>query len=181
MQVVVRNGSLNRLCSHRQIDVSDEGQMDTQMKFPAIAIAGVTCLIIGCSSMPTVTGTGVVKEIVIRNHVTPTELTANPGDEIRWINKSMAPVRIIFLESVEGKLSCKQGFAGFMVPTESATLGPNESASVCFHNPGSIRYAVTMKSATPSEEMNVSGLIHIGASPSEKTGALSAPAAIPAQ
>jgi hypothetical protein len=82
-------------------------------------------------------------------------------------NKRPDPVRIIFLEPLDGKLSCKEGFRGFMEPTQSATLDPGESASMCFNDPGSIRYAVKMKSANPSEDTHVQGLIRIEASVSK--------------
>lgn len=141
----------------------------------------VFLLPLGCQGMPTLTRTGDVKDILVTEHLSKTEINVNPGDEVRWINKRTTPAMIIFLEPIDGRLSCKQGFGGFMTPTESATLDPNESASVCFHDPGSIRYAVKMKSATPSEDTHVSGLIRIGASLSKDTEALPAPAAISVQ
>ena len=121
----------------------------------------VLLLPLGCQSMPSVTRTGDVKDILVTQQLSKTEITVNPGDEVRWINKRMEPVRIIFLESVIGKLSCKKGFGGFMEPTESAILDPNESASVCFREAGSLRYAVKTKSADPSKEINVSGVIRV--------------------
>ena len=44
---------------------------------------------------PTVTRTGEVKDIIIRDDdVSPAIVTANPGDEIRWVNNRQGHARV---------------------------------------------------------------------------------------
>src|SRR4051812_38547657 len=90
---------------------------------------------IGGDGMPTVTRTGMVKDIVIREDVSPATLTANPGDEIRWINKRQGAARVVFLDPVTEMLSCKRNFGGLLGENKNqytASLSANDSASLCF-------------------------------------------------
>ena len=128
----------------------------------ALLIAG--CQTIGGESMPTLTRTGEVKDIII---VAPTSVTANPGDEIRWINKRQGAVRIIFLNPVTENLTCQRNFGGPMgFGTKrneyAAKLGSNESASVCFRDPGEVKYVVRAASNDPIGEQNIAGSILVG-------------------
>ncbi|MDF2756500.1 MAG: uncharacterized protein K0S94_2091, partial [Nitrospira sp.] len=72
------------------------------------------CQTIGGESMPTLTRTGEVKDVVIRDVVEPTSLTVNPGDEVRWINKRQGTVRVIFLNPMTENLACQRHFGGMM-------------------------------------------------------------------
>jgi plastocyanin len=121
--------------------------------------------VIGCQSLPTVTRSGEVKDVTIREGLSSAELQVNAGDEIRWTNKRMAPARIVFLDPISDKLSCRNNFGGFLKNGQEATLEPNQSASICFREPGTIRYVVRMQSAIPSGQVSESGRIQIGASP----------------
>lgn len=117
----------------------------------------------GCQSMPTVTRTGEVKDIVIGEKLSSGELAVSPGDEVRWINKRTAPVRVVLLDPVTDKqLSCKSNFGGWMTPNDTAKLDTNETASACFRDPGYVRYTVRMQSATPAGELNVAGVVKVG-------------------
>jgi plastocyanin len=120
-------------------------------------------LFVGCGSIPTVTRTGDVKDILIGDKLSSTELVVSPGDEVRWINKRTAPVRVVFLDPVPDKrLSCKDNFGGLMTPSDTAKLDTNETASVCFRDPGYVRYTVRMQSATSSGDINVPGVVKVG-------------------
>lgn len=124
---------------------------------------GLVLLACGCQSMPPVTRTGEVKDIVIGEKLSSGELTVSPGDEVRWINKRTGPVRVVLLDPVTDKqLSCKHNFGGWMTRSDTATLDTNETASACFRDPGYIRYTVRMQSALPSGEINVPGVVKIG-------------------
>ena len=57
----------------------------------------------GCESTPTVTRTGVVKDIVIGDKLFAVEVSVNPGDEVRWVNTRRVPVQIVFLNPVSGQ------------------------------------------------------------------------------
>jgi plastocyanin len=113
--------------------------------------------------MPTVTRTGNVKDIVIGEKLSSGELAVSPGDEVRWINKRTAPVRVVLLDPITDKqFSCKDNFGGWMTRNDTAKLDTNETASACFRDPGYIRYTVRMESALPSGEVNVPGLVKVG-------------------
>src|SRR5678816_1080345 len=122
------------------------------MKGQRIILGGALLLLAGCQTiggegMPTLTRTGEVKDIIIRDVVEPTAVTVNPGDEVRWINKRQGSVKVIFLNPITENLTCQRNFGGPMgFGTKrneySAKLGSNETASVCFRDPGEVKYVV---------------------------------------
>lgn len=132
------------------------------MRLRAWAMMCAMTVIVGCTNMPKVTRTGEVKDVMVRENLEPVEQVAGAGDEIRWVNKRTAPVRIIFLDPVDEAFSCRNGFGGFMRKAGIAKLDANETASVCFKQPGIYRYTVRMKAASPTGELNVSGLVRVG-------------------
>lgn len=102
---------------------------------------------VGCQGMPTVTRTGDVKDIMIGDSLTSGYIAVGPGDEVRWINKRTAPVRVVFLDPEwDNQLSCKNNFGGWMTRSDTAQLATNETASVCFRDAGTFRYTVRMES-----------------------------------
>jgi plastocyanin len=125
------------------------------------------CQTIGGEGMPTVTRTGEVKDVIIRDNVDPASVTANSGDEIRFINKRQSDVRVIFLNPVTENLSCQRNFGGPMgFGTKrneySAKLGANETASVCFRDAGEVKYVVRANSGDIIGEQNIAGTISVG-------------------
>ena len=127
--------------------------------------------VLGCQGTPTVTRSGDVKDIIIGDNLTTTETAVNAGDEVRWVNKRTAPVRIVFLDPVSDKqLSCKNNFGGLMTPSNTAKLATNETASVCFRDPGYYRYTVRMESARTTGELNVSGVVKVGGQGGQAVG-----------
>ena len=129
-----------------------------------IRYLGVALLfVLGCQGMPTVTRTGDVKDIIIGDELSSREIAVNTGDEVRWINKRTQPVRVIFLDAVLDKqLSCKNNVGGWTTPSDTAKLATNETASVCFRDPGYFRYIVRMESAKTTGDINVQGVIKVG-------------------
>jgi chemotaxis protein MotB len=125
------------------------------------------CQTIGGESMPSLTRTGEVKDVIIRDDVEPSSVTVSPGDEIRWINKRQGAVRVIFLNPMTENLACQRHFGGLMgFGTKrneySAKLGPNTTASVCFREAGEVKYVVRAESSGSSGEQNLAGTISIG-------------------
>ena len=117
--------------------------------------------------MPTLTRTGEVKDVVIREGVEPASVMVNPGDEVRWINKRQGDVKVIFLNPVTENLTCQRNFGGPMgFGTKrneySAKLGSNETASVCFRDSGEVKYVVRAASNDPIGEQNIAGNISVG-------------------
>lgn len=49
-----------------------------------------------------------------------------------------------------------------MTPGDTAKLDTNEAASVCFRDPGYIRYMVRMEATTPTGELTVAGVVKVG-------------------
>lgn len=129
-----------------------------------IGYLGVALLfVLGCQGMPTVTRTGDVKDIIIGDNLSSGEVVVSPGDEVRWINKRTQPVRVIFLDAVLDKqLSCKNNVGGWTTPSDTAKLATNETASVCFRDPGYFRYIVRMESAKTTGDINIQGVIKVG-------------------
>jgi plastocyanin len=117
----------------------------------------------GCESTPTVTRSGDVKDIIIGDNLSSGEVVVSPGDEVRWVNKRTAPVRVVFLDPMsDTQFSCKNNFGGVMTPSSTAKLSTNETASACFSGPGYVRYTVRMESADMTGERNVSGVVKVG-------------------
>ena len=134
-----------------------------------LSLAGV--LVLGCQGMPTVTRTGDVKDVIIGDSLASGEITVNPGDEVRWVNKRSAPVRVILIDPVSDKqVSCKSNFGGWMTPSDTAQLSTNEAASICFRDAGTFRYTVRMESARTAGEQNVSGVIKVGGQGGQAVG-----------
>ena len=130
---------------------------------PILYLGVALLLVLGCQGTPTVTRTGDVKDIIIGDDLSSREVAVNTGDEVRWINKRTAPVRIVFLDPVSDKqLSCKNNVGGWMTPSDTAQLGKNETASACFRDPGYFRYIVRMESALTTGDINIQGVIRVG-------------------
>src|SRR5215217_8136245 len=134
------------------------------------AVLALTAIVFmsGCQSVPTVTRTGDVKDIIIGDNLTAGNVTVNPGDEVRWINKRTAPVRVVVIDSLSDKqVSCKNNFGGWRTSGDTAELATNESASLCFRDAGMFRYTVRMKSSTTTGELNVPGVVQVGRIPGQ--------------
>jgi hypothetical protein len=131
----------------------------------------VLIFVLGCQGMPTVTRTGDVKDIMIGDSLTSGYIAFGPGDEIRWINKRTAPVRVIFLDPEwDTQLSCKNNFGGWMTRSDTAQLATNETASVCFRDTGTFRYTVRMESDRATGDLNVPGVIKVGGQGGQAVG-----------
>ena len=85
-------------------------------------------------------------------------------------------MRVIFLDAVLDKqLSCKNNVGGWMTPRDTAQLATNETASVCFRDPGYFRYIVRMESAKTTGDVNVQGVIKVGGQGGQAAGQTSEP------
>lgn len=127
--------------------------------------------VLGCQGTPTVTRTGDVKDIIIGDDLASGDIVVSPGDEVRWVNKRTAPVRIVFIDPVLDKqLSCKNNFGGWMTPNDTAKLATNETASVCFRDAGTFRYTLRMESARTTGELNVPGVVKVGGQGGQAAG-----------
>ena len=67
----------------------------------------------GCASSPPFPEsslTGKMVEVKIGESLTPKEITAKPGDIMRWVNTTGGAVDISFVEPLDGLVSCQKGF-----------------------------------------------------------------------
>lgn len=141
------------------------------MQVQHFIIGSALIMLTGCQhwlvrdSMPTVTRTGEVKDIVIHDKLSPATVAAKPGDEIRWINKRQSDVEVIFLTPVMELLTCQRNFGGNTGADRnqySATIETNDTAGVCFRNPAALKYVVRAESSDLGE-LNLPGTITIDA------------------
>lgn len=125
---------------------------------------GITAVVIaGCAGVPTTSRTGMIHDVKIEEHLSPTYLRAQPGDEIRWVNHRSQPVTIEFLGKALDGVTCQAGFTTFFGgQQEMATIDPNESVSLCFGNAGTITYNARMDSAVAGGQLIESGTIQLG-------------------
>jgi hypothetical protein len=128
---------------------------------PIAMVAAHLMFMVGCQSMPSFSQSGGVKEIVVEADVPLTELSVHADEKVRWINKGMKPISIVFPPSVHAQLSCSNNFGGFYTGGLETTLRPNESASLCFHSPVYFRYVVRMESASGDGKVNTPGGIRV--------------------
>lgn len=136
----------------------------------------VLLLVLGCQGMPQSTQGGQIVEVPIQDSAAIGDITVNPGDEVRWVNKRAAPVRVILIDSaVDQQVSCKNRFGGFMAPPDTAKMARDETASLCFRDPGLYRYVVRMESNSETGEINVPGVIKVGEKGGQAAGHTSDP------
>lgn len=119
--------------------------------------------IAACQSLPGFSRSGDVKDVRIAERLSPVVILVTGGDEIRWTNKLMTPVRITFLDYVLDKVSCRRNFEGHFYSGAEAALQPQESASLCFYKPGTIRYVVRMQAGLRNGGIAESGEVQVGA------------------
>jgi plastocyanin len=133
-------------------------------------------VMVGCATQPPFPDsslTGRVLEVKMDDPLTPNEITAKQGDEIRWINTTGGSVDISFVEALNGRVSCQRGFVSagwgylfrgiasqpeFLVV---ATVRGHESASLCFSTPGTYAYTIRTETTGAGEAGRMAGTITI--------------------
>lgn len=144
------------------------------MKTILYSIVAVTVLsLAACSSSPTAsntrsqmdagTKTGMVKNIVVNDTLTPDALTVRAGDEVRWINQREEPIIITIDGPLEHNVSCRNGFSKAlgMGVDNSTTLTSNETAGLCFSRVGIVNYSVRPSSDSKSSLAKTQGSITV--------------------
>lgn len=119
-------------------------------------------VIAACQNLPLSTPDGDITNVTVGERAISSALAVNMGDEIRWTNTGLGPVRIVFMERMSSQVSCRRNFCGYFTGGLEAFLAPNESASLCFGNPGDLQYTITMQSLVSHEPISRLGSIHIG-------------------
>jgi plastocyanin len=130
----------------------------------------------GCAShppFPESSLSGRIVEVTIGESLTPQEIAAKRGDEIRWINSRGGSVDISFVEPLDSRVSCQRGFVSagwgylfrgiasqpeFLVV---ATVRGHESASLCFSTPGTYAYTIRTETTGAGKAGRMAGTITI--------------------
>ena len=135
----------------------------------ALALVSVAA----CSNAPTATKTrseidagtktGMVKNIVIKETITPDALTVHAGDEVRWINQRQESITVTIDGPLEHNVSCRNGFskAMGMGVDNSTTLSSNETAGLCFSRVGTVKYSVRPSGDTKTTMADTHGSITV--------------------
>ena len=97
--------------------------------------------ITGCSSTSSRTRTHTVS---VSQQISPIQVSAGRGDEIKWINNRSQPIALIFPLTELTRTSCRTGFQTVETTMLSAVVAPNSSASLCFLEQGKYDYQVRL-------------------------------------
>lgn len=141
--------------------------------FKSICFIVLPLLFVACNTGPSLkhsTRTGNIADIKITERLNPQMLEVKRGDEVRWINSRGESVDIVFVDSLQGRLSCENGFFNGGVTgmlsknatnTNVTTIGPDKYASLCFTTPGTYVYNARMEASVPGSETNLKGTVSV--------------------
>ena len=90
-----------------------------------------------------------VHTVNIGPQISPIQLNAGRGDEVRWVNGRAQPVAVIFPTTEAVPLSCLAGFTHVDRSRLSAVIPSNSSASICFTEMGKYEYLVRFEVNRP--------------------------------
>ena len=95
--------------------------------------------------------------------MTPRNVRVQPGDEVRWVNQRSTSGTVEFLGDALADVTCQTGFSSLLRrQQETATIEPNESASLCFGRVGTVTYNARMESPVAGGQTIESGTIRVG-------------------
>ncbi|HET6628812.1 MAG TPA: hypothetical protein VFG91_03460 [Woeseiaceae bacterium] len=129
----------------------------------ALLATAVGCASIqGTDSIADTTRTGTIHDVNFEEGMTPSNLRVQLGDEVRWVNQRSTPVTVEFLGDALADVSCQRGFSNLLRrQQETATIEPNESASLCFGRVGTVTYNARMESPVAGGKTIESGTIRV--------------------
>lgn len=129
---------------------------------------------VGCAShppFPESSLTGRTVEVKVGESISPKEITAKQGDEVRWVNTTSATVDISFDKSLDGTISCQKGFLsegwGYLFGGSEpefliiARLHSRDHVSLCFSTPGTYTYHVQGDKAATGHVIRGAGTVTI--------------------
>jgi plastocyanin len=114
-------------------------------------------------TVPETSRTAVVHDVhVSLTDIAPTELRANVGDEVRFINDKTQPIRIVLIEAGKS-IACNKGFNGNI--DQEADIKPGQYASFCFNKTGTVKYmARDLTAVTGGEVVIPAQIVIVGGS-----------------
>ena len=114
----------------------------------------------GTSNIASSSRTGAIHDVRFEERMTPVNLRVQAGDEVRWVNQRSTSVEVQFLGEALNDVVCQSGFSNLLRrQQESATIRPNESASLCFGRAGTVTYNARMDSPVAGGQAIESGTI----------------------
>jgi plastocyanin len=136
---------------------------EVTMRKRILLLIVVMLFAVGCAGVSKISRTGAIHEVRIEDTLSQPNLTAEVGDEIRWVNVRTEPVSIEFTPESVQSLSCNRGFSNiFGSSKDEAEVDPGESVSLCFSKNGVYKYNVRMTAAVPGGKIIVPGVINVG-------------------
>ena len=98
----------------------------------------------GCAQTdPSVTSaSGRIHYVVIDDGVSDSNVRAQAGEEVRWVNVRKTPVSVVFNGLQHGDVSCERGFSNSTNSHMTAVIPPDDKASLCFRAGGRQTYRV---------------------------------------
>ncbi|MDR4478902.1 MAG: hypothetical protein R3B37_04035 [Nitrospira sp.] len=129
----------------------------------SVGMMAVVCAVLSaCSSLPQTTRTAAIYDISITDGLKNDNLVVQPGDEIRWVNLRKDTARVDIPNLAAEDLACRRGFSNWMGQLrETAELGENETASLCFKKAQIINYNVRAETALGGGMKIMPGTIRI--------------------
>ncbi len=129
------------------------------------AIPLLLVILVGCTIFPKAVMPLRVHDIHIngQNSITPAELYAVVGEEIRWHNDLSAPIYLGFL-SVQPmqQTGCEKGFKTWYGAMKDIVRIPaGQYVSLCFLQPRMVRYNIWTDIADPVNSMSPTAVIHL--------------------
>ena len=125
-------------------------------------LIGAISIAWGCS-LPQTSRTASIHDVKIEDSISPDNLLVQPGDEVRWINLRKLPITVDIPTLKSEDLACSRGFTNFVgVLKETAELGPNETASLCFKKPAVVNYNVRSQTALAGGKLILPGVVKVG-------------------
>jgi hypothetical protein len=100
-------------------------------------------MITGCGSPSSFHGSS-IHTVNIGQKISPLQLNAGRGDEVRWMNQRVEPVAVIIPTTEAVPVSCLTGFTHVDRTRLSAVIPPQSSASLCFAEMGKYDYLVRL-------------------------------------
>ena len=107
-------------------------------------LASIILTFAACQSLPHFSGSGEVRDIAINDRLSAAAIQVHGGDEIRWTNKLITPVRITFSDYVLDKLSCRNNLSGHFYSGAETVSYQTKAPACVLTNSGRIRYIVRM-------------------------------------
>ncbi|MDH4155303.1 MAG: hypothetical protein OEV01_16100 [Nitrospira sp.] len=103
-----------------------------------------------------------------QDSITPSDLYAAVGEEIRWHNTLSVPIHLGLLGVQPiAETGCDKGFTTwFGTMKDMTTIPPGDYVSLCFLRARTVRYNVWTDLADPIRSMSPTAVIHLDETPS---------------